>query len=310
MKSPIKIVPVRPVVNVYWTPTDFCNFKCNYCPDTLHSGKFATGLQPGFPTDEEIRIFLQKLKEKTKDVNLNLQLGGGEPTLHPMFHEIVSTLSDGKNYIGVTTNGSRSPEWWEKVLPFLDNVTISLHPEFTKIEKINEVSRIILESGTNLMFNLSCDPNHWDDVIALYDGLDDELKNLVQPKVLNYLDSIEKSNYTYSKEQTDWIKKHIRSVKYVEKFTISKVIFDDGSEENLLLGRLTINNWNEFKGWNCKVASQSIAVNFNGEVYAGICRAKSLGRLTDFHLDENFIVCPFSNCACPNDLRSEKHKVI
>ena len=310
MKQPIKITHSKPTINVYWILTDFCNFKCNYCPDILHSGDFSSGKKKGFPTYSDIIIFMDKLKEMISDgIHLNLQFGGGEPTLHPNFLDIIKYMNADNVHIGVTTNGSRSEEWWEEALPFLDNVTISLHPEFTKIDKVNSVAKHITDAGTNIMFNLSCDPDRWDRVLELYNNIDDSLRRFVTPKVLNYIGNSEKKNFTYTNEQTTWIKTHMGRPIPSENYVNSLIHFDDGSVENLFLGKLTINNWNEFQGWKCKVASQSLMVNFAGEVKAGICNAKSLGHLTEFKIDKEDITCPFKYCPCPNDIKAEKYKI-
>lgn len=309
MKQPIKITHSKPTINVYWILTDFCNFKCNYCPDFLHNGHFATGKTQGFPSYSEITVFMDKLKALVDHgTHLNLQFGGGEPTLHPNFLDIIKYMNAENVHLGVTTNGSRSDEWWREALPFLDNVTISLHPEFTKIDKVNDVAKFIASSDTDFMFNLSCDPARWDKVLGLYDKLDAEFKHSVTPKVLNYLDST-KENYKYTSEQTAWIKTHMGRPKSSDRFLNSIMHFDDGSTENLLLGRVTVNNWNEFKNWRCKVASQSIMIDYTGTVNAGICMAKSLGHITEFELDTSDIVCPFNFCPCPNDIKAEKYKV-
>jgi MoaA/NifB/PqqE/SkfB family radical SAM enzyme len=309
MKQPIKITHSKPTINVYWILTDFCNFKCNYCPDFLHNGDFATGKTQGFPSYSEITVFMDKLKALVDNgTHLNLQFGGGEPTLHPNFLDIIKYMNAENVHLGVTTNGSRSDEWWREALPFLDNVTISLHPEFTKIDKVNDIAKFIASSGTDFMFNLSCDPARWDKVVGLYDKLDAEFKHSVTPKVLNYLDST-KENYKYTSEQTAWIKTHMGRPKSSDRFLNSIMHFDDGSTENLLLGRVTVNNWNEFKDWRCKVASQSIMIDYTGTVNAGICMAKSLGHITEFELDTSDIVCPFNFCPCPNDIKAEKYKV-
>jgi organic radical activating enzyme len=309
MKQPIKIIPKQPVINVYWKLTDFCNFKCNYCPSYLHSGKYANGKLPGFPIYSDIIIFMDKLKAlAASGTHLNLQFGGGEPTLHPNFLDIIKYMSAENVHLGVTTNGSRSDEWWSEALPFLDNVTISLHPEFTKIDKVNDLAKSIVDSGTSMRFNLSCDPARWDAVLELYNNIDDYLKPMLTAKVLNYLETT-KENYSYTDEQTTWIKHHGGSMASSHGFINSMIYFDDGSSENLALGKITINNWNEFKGWKCKVASQSLMIDYTGTVNAGICMAKRLGHITDFNLDTNYLVCPFNFCPCPSDIRAEKYKI-
>jgi MoaA/NifB/PqqE/SkfB family radical SAM enzyme len=310
MKYPIKITQSEPTVNIYWKLTDFCNFKCNYCPDYLHSGNYALGRKPGFPTDSNILSFISQLENgMLQGKHLNLLIGGGEPTVHPLFPEIVNRLKHENHFLGVLTNGSRSEDWWQQILP-MDNVVISLHPEFTNVEKINAISKFIISSGTSLIFNLSCDPANWDKTIELYNNIDDSLKHLISPKVLNYLDRPTKENYTYSDQQKDWIRKHISYQRASAKFKNANMHFNDGSVEGVNLSKLTINGWNKYKGWSCKADSQSLMINFDGNVYAGVCQAKKLGHISTFSkIEDNGLICPYGHCDCPTDIRSEKYKV-
>lgn len=310
---PYKVLQTAPALSIYWKLTDFCNFKCNYCPPVLHAGSYATGKIPGFPIDNEITKFLAKLENYLLNGrHINLQFGGGEPTLHPLFPEIINRLKHENNFIGITTNGSRSNDWWKKILP-LDTVTISLHPEFTNIEKINSLSKFIISTGTHLMFNLSCDPANWEKTIELYNGLNDDLKQFVIPKVLVHLERTTKENYNYTTEQHKWITQHITNFRPTVSKKIKQPIiyFEDGTSENMNLGKITINNWNIFKGWQCKANSQSLMINFNGDIYAGICQVQKLGHISNFELvEDDGVICPFDRCANHNDLRSEKHKIV
>lgn len=311
MKQPNKILQSTSTLNIYWKLTDFCNFKCSYCPPVLHAGSYATGKIAGFPTNNDITEFISKLENNLLNGrHLNLQFGGGEPTLHPLFPEIVNRLKHKNNFIGVTTNGSRSKNWWEKILP-LDNVTISLHPEFTNMEKINALGKFIVSTGTQLMFNLSCDPANWERTTELYNSLHDDLKKFVIPKVLIHFERITKENYDYTTEQHEWITQQITKFRPTlsQKFKNSVIYFEDGTNENINLGKITINNWNAYKGWQCKVNSQSLMIDFNGEIYAGVCQVQKLGHISNFRLvDDGGVICPFERCVTPNDLRSEKQK--
>lgn len=310
MKQPIKILQTSPAVSIYWLLTDFCNFRCNYCPDDLHSGKYATGVAPGLPTDDQIKKFISRLKsDEFASKRLNVQLGGGEPTLHPMFPYIVAELKSPTNYLGVTTNGSRGVDWWKEILP-LDHVTISLHPEFTNIDKVNELAEVILASGTSIMFNLSCDPNNWEAVQDLYSKLKDDLKKFVAPVMLNTFGLV-RSFFPYTPEQLAWIRSLASpatvSFPGSKKFTVSTMYFDDGSQESFSLANTTVNGWNKFKGWNCSVGSQGLMVRFDGNVMAGLCKSKQLGTIDNFQLGED-IECPFEYCACPLDIKADKIK--
>jgi MoaA/NifB/PqqE/SkfB family radical SAM enzyme len=179
---PVAVSCEEPELYVYWTLTDFCNFSCNYCPSFLHSGEYHKGVSQGFPTDDQIIAFVDKLEGLAKTRRLEVVLSGGEPTLHPMLPYIVSRLRD-KCFLAITSNGSRGNDFWEKLLP-ISAVQLSIHPEFTKANKINSLSRIIVDSGTLLTYNLSCDPNNWEKMMELYDALEDEFKEFVVPKIL------------------------------------------------------------------------------------------------------------------------------
>ena len=331
MKYPVAVVQPKPALNVFWCLTDFCNFRCNYCPPFLHCGDHHQGRSPGFPTDKELDKFLDDLV--TKHANgrkLIVQLSGGEPTLHPRLPDIIRKLKRHDAYVGMTTNGSKPEDFWRNILP-LNGVTISIHPEFTKIDRINRISRIILESKTRLEFNLSCDPNNWEKMKEMYDQLDDDLKYKVNPKILEYLteDSLKEKhkplvrmNYEYEEQQKEWMssiveRKKQNSQKTAEtsanQFPSSKLVFSDGSTLPLIgnanLAKMNLNGWNQMKGWKCNVGSESINIYSNGEVWAGICKSKFLGHICTFELEKDHIVCQVPYCLSSSDLKVNKRKI-
>jgi organic radical activating enzyme len=314
---PIAVSCKEPELAVYWMLTDFCNFSCNYCPDFLHSGKYHKGISQGFPTDDMITSFVDKLEELARNQKINLVLSGGEPTLHPMLPYIVSKLRD-KCTLCITTNGSRGNDFWKTILP-ISGVQLSLHPEFTKSSKVNSLSKIIIDSGTRLRYNLSCDANNWEKVMGLYNSLDDEFKPFVSPKVLQKwnLGSQMRTTYRYTKEQYDWI---LDTLKKYEEYEInkekeirptSKMFFSDGSFISANeMGKITLNDWHNFEGWKCHVGSESINVSYSGDVFAGVCGSKFLGKIDNFELSDDYIICPRNRCTCPADIRANKQIVL
>jgi len=298
---------------IYWQLTDFCNFKCNYCPKFLNSGDFAKNIKPGFPTDQEITNFCKNLiNEHLQGRELFLVLSGGEPTLHPLFPKIVYEL---KPYgrITVVTNGSRSKEWWQGLDSLPHDVNISLHPEFTKIDKINENGLYFLENNLALQFNLSCDPMFWDDTVDLYNKLDKSLKPFVIPKILNDLAG-DRSNYQYTAEQTAWMANvqkfsaENKLRKLDDNFPVTMIYYSDGTSKILNnVYQLMINNNHIYTNWKCSAGSTGINVNFSGQVFAGICKQQQLGRLDQFKLLTEFVECDKEACVCPSDLRLTKY---
>lgn len=79
--------------------TSACNFSCPHCVDSaiLNSG---TQLE-----SEDMKRSLRILHEK--GLLAVILLGGGEPTLHSNFGEIVRYIKDKKLQVGIVTNGSR-----------------------------------------------------------------------------------------------------------------------------------------------------------------------------------------------------------
>jgi organic radical activating enzyme len=309
---PVAVFCKEPKLSVYWMLTDFCNFSCNYCPSFLHSGKYHKGISQGFPTDEQIISFLDKLEDISKTRKLMITLSGGEPTLHPMLPYIISRLRD-KCELALTTNGSRGDDFWKEILP-IAAVQLSLHPEFTKSSKVNSISRIIVDSGTALRYNLSCDPNNWEKMMALYNALDDEFKPLVTPRVLQqWGGEINRTSYTYTKEQSEWISDTIKKYRSINKESDagSKLIFSDRSIISAnKIGTIISNEWHNFKGWKCNVGSESINTTYSGDVFAGVCGSKFLGKIDSFELFDEYIICDRHRCTCLSDIGANKQKVL
>ena len=180
-----KLIEIRreKYVYVYWLLTDYCNFTCSYCSPTLHEGYYQKS--KNFPSDADIQLFLDSLRTYSKDKRLTVCLTGGEPTTHPMYATILSAIAEFPlSNLETITNGSRPLAWW-KNLPTLPNkVIISLHQEFTNLEKINELALYLDSAGVDVRFNLVADPANWDWVISVQTTLDKTLHQLIDAKIL------------------------------------------------------------------------------------------------------------------------------
>jgi organic radical activating enzyme len=281
-------------------------------------GKFAQGIRPGFPTDQQILDFLDKLENehlKKFEYKIHCNLSGGEPTLHPMFPIIVERLNP-YGVIGVATNCSRSVSWWEKLSVLPTTVMISLHPKFSKIEKVNEVAFFLREKNTSFFFNLMCDPSNWQDTLDLYDKIDDHLKHKVIPRILNRAD-LPKDNREpriYTDEQKRWMetiqcqydsnKKPKRTL-----FDFSSTIYYENGETEKFneISPLLKKGLNNHYNWKCSAGSRSISVNFDGNVWAGICKQQLLGKIDNFKFLDEFLTCSRIYCVCISDLLLDKY---
>lgn len=307
-KKIIKIFQEDSVLFVYWHLTDNCNYKCNYCPAFLNQGWFANGRYPGFPTQEELLKLIDKLELISKTKKIYIVLSGGEPTIHPMFDDILNRITKFSS-VGIITNGSRSVEWWKKLKTLPDRITISLHPEFTKMEKIIDLSRYLLEHKVKLIYHLSADPNNWDKVKEMFETLDDSLKNHIIFKIITDLEkNQDRKVYEYSNDQLNYIKEHQNfNEELFENFeTDTRVLYEDETSDICNVQNLILNQKNKFLNWKCSAGINGIKINVDGNVYAGICSIKKLGKITDFNLLDEYLNCDRSFCACPGDIRLTK----
>jgi len=311
MKKIIRIHQENPVLFVYWHLTDFCNYKCNYCPAFLNAGWYANGDKPGFPTDGENHIFIDRLTSLVKDRSLMLILSGGEPTVHPMFPEIIIRTKP-LGTIGIVTNGSRPLNWWKKLPALPHSMTISLHPEYVKMDHINQLSEYLVDQGVLLTYNLSVDPKNWDLVKAMHAGLDPKFRHRIRYKILHeFSDNSDKKIFNYTQEQLDWVKENFDQENMLftltEKETI--VYYDDGSISNgtTLTAELTMDKENSFYNWKCSAGSNGLKVSVNGNVYGGICAMQKLGHMTNFELLTEPLTCKIKYCAAPGDIRLPKY---
>lgn len=316
MPQLIEIQREQDVLFVYWTLTDFCNFRCNYCPSSLHSGDFKSGRKPGYPTDDEIRIFLDRLINiHAKGKFLQVCISGGEPTLHPMYEEIINTLHP-HGIVETVTNGTRAIEWWKELKHLPDKVTMSLHAEWTKIDKINGLGEFLLDNNTYVVFNMMCDPGHWNLVQEMYNQLTPRLQALVNAKLISDHSGgpTDGQPWEYHPEQIEYIKSIYLSVEQPERrFSninlSSTLIYDDGTTARLNNPFDLVNtNQHSFNGWQCSAGNTGIVVNFDGFAYGATCRSCMLGRITKFELLSQPIVCSRQWCKCGSDIPLPKKK--
>lgn len=310
----VKIYKQTPTLYVYWTLTDFCNFRCNYCPDSLHSADFKSGRKPGYPSNDEIRIFLDRLINKhLRGRFLQVCISGGEPTLHPMYEEIVDTLHP-HGIVETVTNGSRDFNWWQNLNHLPDKITMSLHAEWTKIDRVNELGEFLLDRGVEVAYNMMCDPGNWARVQTMYQQLTPRLQQLVNAKILTDHSggATDGTPWEYLPEQVEYIRS-IKSVNYKPKDRFKDInrrsyIVDDQGNISTLSNPFDLVNTKQhsFLEWECSAGNSGITINFDGYAYAGNCRIERLGRIDQFEIKTQPTVCTRQWCKTAADILIDK----
>ncbi len=97
--SPDRELPIFSPISINLDLTSSCNFSCPFCVDSklINSGKSLTL--------EEVRKTIDTLH--SHGLLSVILIGGGEPTLHKDFEEIIYYIKSKELQVGVVTNGSR-----------------------------------------------------------------------------------------------------------------------------------------------------------------------------------------------------------
>lgn len=312
----------KDLMRIDLTLGNFCNYKCWYCWPGCNSG---TDRWPNFETfTNNLCHLLDYYIQHTEKRKFDFHVMGGEITHWPKFFELIKFFKERYDCIfTLTTNGSKKLEYWELAAPYLDYVTISSHHQFCDPHHVREVADLLYEKNVLVNVVVLMDPYEWDkciDHINIY-------KDSRRRWSIRYLEIIDKS-VEYNKYQKKilgklrarrvnpfWFFKNNKS--YRSKVTVkdTKNKIHKVGDQMILLERL-----NNFKGWECTVGVNWIAVKTNGTVSA-ICGNGLYSDNLKFNIfEKTFIeqfqptiqpaVCNTEQCWCMFEANMPKRKVI
>jgi organic radical activating enzyme len=117
--------PHKGVLVVDWCIKNHCNYRCSYCPLSLHLG----GLRG--PTLAEARRIIDQISTASNRPWKHFQFTGGEPTGYKHLREVLEHLKELAHTAGLISNGSRTLSWWGRYLHLIDEITLTYHSELT-----------------------------------------------------------------------------------------------------------------------------------------------------------------------------------
>ena len=329
-----KVIPIR-VVNVegakylqiMFLPSNVCNYKCSYCFSGSNDGNYR------FPknTDTVIKNFqllLDQYKTKLGKTKFSIHLGGGEPTLWPGITNFCEALKQSHDVDFVLiTNGSRTLNWWDENSKYFNDVMISCHHEFSDIDHLIQVADLLFSRDIKGGVSVLMDASHWDKCVAIVEKMKTSKTNwVIQTKEI--VDSPGRGMDVYSPEQLNYLEvstkrlpdgshllKHIQSIKLYESITM----FSDDTVRMAKPNTYINSKWNNFKGWSCDVALESLVIKWDGTI-TGSCQEPVFNTPfniysetfeADFKLDAEFksIICPRAECICPPETHISKRLI-
>jgi sulfatase maturation enzyme AslB (radical SAM superfamily) len=158
--SPItKVLQESTTFNFATTVSDYCNYSCHYCWPGAHAGTMK--LPP--PTDifkHNIKKYCKWVKKHNPKIeNFYFHYSGGEPSMFPHMSDYLKFVADEipNGYSGLQTNGSRTIRWWEKNLPNLHSLSISVHVGSADPNHLIELAKLCEEHKVDYNLNVAAD---------------------------------------------------------------------------------------------------------------------------------------------------------
>lgn len=293
---------------VHWDVSTQCNFKCTYCYAMKEYGERWGRIDRW----EKQKLVIKNIGRSSLPVFLGLL--GGEPTIHPHYHELVEKCYAAvrKHDLGrlyVTTNGSRKTSWFEKH-PFYKYLYFlwSFHTEYEHIygkdyKRIIDNIKLMASRGFKNKVNvmLHHDKKYWKGIHKFVDEIE-QIEGLeIHPHFL-YADGdvhkLEEYNESFYKEFK-------RFASYPDYFT-----FEDEKGDKKMFNDYNVfkSNLTNFKGWDCY--NNNYEISYDGIVHR-VCFEESSNLLTDFNFFKKIgkvcsVICPHDSCNCDGLLKIHK----
>jgi len=286
-------------VHFSWYLTNWCNYSCNYCS----TKEMMVDEWQKSDSISKYKIVLAKLSNI--DTDFEVDLFGGEPTLHPNIDEIIIKLKEIPRCksIMIVTNLSRSVNFYKKFdsVEFA-NISIagSCHPEYFNDAFVEKV--LMLGNLKHIKFSvtviLSDNPIYWKRTIEFINLL--KLHNIqFSPQYListpgwtsNYT---EKFYQTFNSILNQWTIDN--TPKFANLDLQHSYTFDDGTVEQLNEFEIYERDLHKFTGYNCTALMYQISTD--GEI-TNLCTGRTINKIVIKKLDlVKKEVCPQECCNC------------
>ena len=281
-------------IHVEWNIGKRCNLDCGYCPAEIHDN-----FSPHTDLDTMVNT-IYELEKISKPVRLSLT--GGEPTVHPKIEKIIECAKARLQWLSITTNALRMPEWYAKQP--VDQWVFSLHfdNEHSQraAENIVHYSQLLdmHSKDTKFQVNLMCHHEHMDNVKAAANLLDGHNIPYVCRRIRwteaedrDYFDDMR-----YKEKDLEWILSKKSTVK-------ANCVVDD--KDLIHANDVIKHKLNAFEGWSCNAGLESLMINWDGDVHRATCRVGgSLGNIYKgtFESPVAPVICTRKWCTCVADI--------
>jgi organic radical activating enzyme len=253
-------------------------------------------------------IFLEKFDPS----KIELGFTGGEPTVNPNFLDFCKHLNEkGIHEIYVTTNGTRTVDYYKTLLDVVSNITFSQHFEFSKLDEfLPKVKELSDYKKSKIRVQVMLHANYFNEACETVKYLKENNINYQIRRIRrNMPATIPMPSLEYTQEQLDWFFANTENNKTITRNI--DVYFEDGTVEQYHANEVQGNLLNKFSGWTCWAGLHYVTIHTDGSVWRGNCKqGGSLGNLNDgtFQMPEDTVLCKKINCTCAPEVAIKKVK--
>jgi molybdenum cofactor biosynthesis enzyme MoaA len=158
----VQVTPVPEYFSLTWMLGSRCNYDCMYCPTELHD---STSRPHDLETMQQV---WRNIHNKTQHKNLPYKISftGGEVTANKNFLPLVEWLRTTYPDIAMillTTNGSASQRYYEKLAGVVDSISFSTHSEYMDEQRFFDtvlaVDQLMVRPAKSVHVNIMNE--HW-----------------------------------------------------------------------------------------------------------------------------------------------------
>lgn len=281
---------------------DQCNYRCEYCYNVLPRTNKRLNL-------DKLYYFVSKiLIGKLQKQYLELELIGGEPTLHPDLLRFCERIAKIKNiHTTIYTNFSSPIEYYKKLIGIDSRITLILSWHTSNkqfMQKLALFSKEILEN--NITVSVIYEHNNINKALEIFDHVH---MNYSYVRELSFPLIDNNANYENKYNEQSMVEYNKR-LKFVKDLTRIKIQYTDNTSEIVDQHYFIVDDeTRNYKYWLCNAGIDFCFIYLNSDIC--ICdayRNVKLGNLDSSQLD-NFKLnvkpklCGNTCCPCVFDVK-------
>lgn len=241
----------------YWSPTNVCNYNCDYCSARpYYRDKF-------IPLDDKLKIidFINYISKKYNNV---VSLYGGEASIDPDIFKIVHSLTNPYR-IKFYTNLSLNIQFYKSIQTINDRILFTVSYHHLKTNSIEFISKVeFLSRFGRIRAKVMWDSRYKYEILEVYEKLK-EIENDNCFVELNLIYETDKTN-----EASKWTKEDLDLFLSCQTEKSIYVIYGIGKQQiktYLSFNEIWLKHLENNFPYLCKVGEKSLYIESNGDVY-------------------------------------------